>query len=68
MKQIGWVKCRVIHEELGVGRGEFLQSQEEKLIHEHDLITKRLEGTNYSASYCITCNYCYCNSCGKLVE
>lgn len=44
-----------------------VQSEKNKLIHEHDLITKRFEGTNPFSTYCITCKGCYCTSCGKLI-
>lgn len=44
-----------------------VQSEKNKLIHEHDLITKRFEGTNPFSTYCITCKGCYCPSCGKLI-
>lgn len=46
-----------------------VQSEKNKLIHEHDFITEGLEGTSVNpfSTYRITYKEYYCRSCGKLI-
>jgi hypothetical protein len=56
------------HEALSAESDRRIQSEKDRLMHEHDFITKKLKGTNYFATCCITCNDRYCNCCGELIE
>lgn len=40
--------------------------EENKLIHEHDFVTIRLDGdTNCYLIQCMTCSQYFCQTCGK---
>ena len=68
MKKFGPIRCNMNHGALDAESDRKIQSEKDRLIHEHDFITKKIKGTNYFVTCCITCSDCYCNCCGKLIE
>jgi len=67
MNQTESVRCKTIHEDLGIGPGRMFE-EEAELIHEHYLVAARPRGLNYFVICCLTCGDCYCNICGKLLK
>jgi len=68
MEQFAFVNTKMIHKDLSTERKMIiLQSEEDKLIHEHEFIPKKLKGRNLFDICCLTCEACYCNMCGKLI-
>ena len=66
LKAIRSFKGGIVHEDLNVPSNNAIQF-ENKLIHEHDFITKKIKETNSSVIHCIAC-ISYCDRCGKALE
>jgi hypothetical protein len=60
--------CSGVHQSFRLSINRTSKFKQTSLIHEHYFVPKLQKNESEFGNCCVTCGYCYCRDCGRLIS